>query len=229
MDTDAVVPGRKGFKGVKTVTRNGRLNIRVDVHTGKAWEQCEAGHIDLGRKQCRFNDQSKPLTQELLIAFVGTCFQFFLGGKEGFFIHASGVIKDGKAHIFAGPPGSGKTTVARLSKGLPVISDDFVCIKRSNGAYRAHSTPWYGRDKDICADITRIYFLQHGNTTALNRLDPAGSASEILSNSYCNVLHKPLLASILKVVTGVAAVIPCYRMRYCLADPLWKSIERCLK
>lgn len=204
------------------------MNILVDVHTGKDWQQCEAGYIDLKRKQCRFYDRSEPLTEELLIAFVGTCFQFFLGRKKGFFIHASGVVKNGKAHIFSGPPGSGKSTIARLSKGLAVISDDFVCVKRYRGAYRAYSTPWYGRDKDICADISRMYFLQHGRSTSFNRLGPAESASEVLSNAYCNVLHNPLLTGILKVATGAAAVIPCYRMRYCLNDPLWESIERWL-
>jgi hypothetical protein len=44
----------------------------------------------------------------------------------GVLLHSSAAVSGGKAHLFLGPSGAGKTTAARKSKsrGLPVLSDD---------------------------------------------------------------------------------------------------------
>ncbi len=222
---ETVVPGRKGFKGVRIAELGGRMSILVEVNTRAGWRECEAGIIDLGRKHCVFYDRSEALTHELIIAFLGTCYQFFLCGANGFLIHSSGVIKNGKAHIFAGPPGSGKSTMARLSEGLPVISDDFVCVKKVDGSYRAYATPWYGRDKNISAEIGRVFFIRHGRATSFEKLDPAESVMEILSNAYCTVLHGSLMRNVLELAAGLSGAAPSYRMSYFLQDPLWESLE----
>ena len=43
----------------------------------------------------------------------------------GFAMHSAGVVRDGKAWIFAGPSGSGKSTAVRLSSPAESLGDDF--------------------------------------------------------------------------------------------------------
>src|SRR5207247_1225576 len=51
----------------------------------------------------------------------------------GFLLHASGVVRAGRAYVFFGPSGSGKTTVTHLSPGDQVLSDDLTLVVRTRG------------------------------------------------------------------------------------------------
>jgi hypothetical protein len=55
--------------------------------------------------------------------------------------HASGVVLDGKALLFAGPPGAGKSSLAAafVRAGAQLLSDDAVALKLTEGALTAHA------------------------------------------------------------------------------------------
>jgi hypothetical protein len=62
----------------------------------------------------------------------------------GFVLHSSGLVRDGKAHVFFGPSGAGKSTVATLSPGCALLSDDLVLLLRTDGRWLAATTPFWG-------------------------------------------------------------------------------------
>jgi hypothetical protein len=55
--------------------------------------------------------------------------------------HASGVVLDGRAMLFAGPPGAGKSSLAAalVRAGGRLLSDDAVALELSDGALVAHA------------------------------------------------------------------------------------------
>jgi hypothetical protein len=55
-------------------------------------------------------------------------------------LHASGVVLGGKAALFAGPQGAGKSSLAAalLRRGAALLSDDTVALKLSDGELIAH-------------------------------------------------------------------------------------------
>jgi hypothetical protein len=55
-------------------------------------------------------------------------------------LHASGVVLGGRAALFAGPPGAGKSSLAAalLRRGAPLLSDDTVALELRDGALIAH-------------------------------------------------------------------------------------------
>jgi hypothetical protein len=55
--------------------------------------------------------------------------------------HASGVVLDGRAMLFAGPPGAGKSSLAAalVRAGCRLLSDDAVALQLSDGALMAHA------------------------------------------------------------------------------------------
>jgi hypothetical protein len=55
--------------------------------------------------------------------------------------HASGVVLHGKALLFAGPPGAGKSSLAAalVRAGAELLSDDAVALALSHGALTAHA------------------------------------------------------------------------------------------
>jgi hypothetical protein len=62
--------------------------------------------------------------------------------RGGLLLHASGVVRDGAAHLFFGPSGRGKTTVTLLSPDDIVLSDDLSLIVRNGGRYEAAGIPF---------------------------------------------------------------------------------------
>jgi ABC-type multidrug transport system ATPase subunit len=62
-------------------------------------------------------------------------------------LHSSGIVKDHKAYVFFGPSGAGKTTVAHLSEGYPLLSDDQVLIYLKEGRPFASGVPFSGGER----------------------------------------------------------------------------------
>lgn len=62
--------------------------------------------------------------------------------NSGFFIHASAVLIGGKAYLFVGRPGAGKSTAARLlQKKHTRLSDDIIIIKKVNRKFMVYQMP----------------------------------------------------------------------------------------
>lgn len=62
----------------------------------------------------------------------------------GFFLHSCGIENGGEAYVFFGYSGMGKSAVATLTPGLPVLSDDMIYIVPKEGRFMAASTPFWG-------------------------------------------------------------------------------------
>ena len=79
-----------------------------------------------------------------------------------------GIIKDNQVILFLGNSGSGKTTIARLSKKYIILSDEMVAIRKIKDDFFAFATPWWGRDskrpkkinKEITGKISQVFFLK---------------------------------------------------------------------
>ena len=69
-----------------------------------------------------------------------------LARKRGFVLSACGIIRDGRALVFAGGPGSGRTTAAELLRRhtrAHILSDDRIAIHESRGlGFVATAWPW---------------------------------------------------------------------------------------
>lgn len=57
-------------------------------------------------------------------------------------LHSSGVIRKGKAVLFPGPSGKGKTTVAQRAAPNCVLSDEANILLRQGEDLCVHATPW---------------------------------------------------------------------------------------
>jgi hypothetical protein len=84
-----------------------------------------------------------PLFERGLENFLRIVTASFLLEQGGFLLHASAVVRDGKAYVFFGPSGSGKTTVTRLSPEDIVLSDDLtMVVRRDDGGLAAAGIPF---------------------------------------------------------------------------------------
>lgn len=101
----------------------------------------------------------------LLAAILQRIFMVLFYKYGGIIFHASSVEVQGKAHVFVGDSGKGKTTIARLSNdlyGLRVLADNQVFIRRQGEEYLIYPFPFSQFHKDgakACLPIVAFYIL----------------------------------------------------------------------
>ena len=67
---------------------------------------------------------------------------FIVYHNWGLLIHSSCVIEEGRAHIFAGQSGAGKSTAARLSEPRPLLSDEATLVQITSDGMIVHDSPF---------------------------------------------------------------------------------------
>ena len=83
-----------------------------------------------------------PTLSAEIVAEVESGYQFYLQliNYDGFYLHSSAVVKDGRAYLFSGPCGVGKSTHTRLwqecfGEEAYVINDDKPALRRIDGKW----------------------------------------------------------------------------------------------
>ena len=57
-------------------------------------------------------------------------------------LHASAIIRDGRAAVFLAPDEGGKTTAVRLASSGTILCDDQVIVRRRRKRFHVWGTPW---------------------------------------------------------------------------------------
>lgn len=120
------------------------------------------------------------INTEELAEYLGTGARFSVAllDHEGFMLHSSAVILDGKAWLFSAPSGTGKSTHTekwlRLF-GAAYLNDDKPALRLVDGVWMAYGTPWSGK-YDLSTPqgvpLGGIAFLRRGDE---NSIRPVGA------------------------------------------------------
>jgi len=155
-------------------------------------------------------------TDQILLARV-------LADREGCYIHASGVVLDGKGFLFVGHSDAGKSTmVMMLQDKAKVLCDDRIIVRRWPKGFKIHGTWSHGDVPDVSADsapLKAILFLRQDRE---NRLIPIDHTQEIIGMLLA-CLIKPLGTAdwwekMLNLVDQMAHEVPCYSLHFTKKD-----------
>ena len=113
---------------------------------------------------------------------------------NGFYLHASAVEVDGKAFLFSGHCGAGKSTHTRLWKKrfgdcAYIINDDKPALRYLDGKWYAYGTPWCGKDGiniNRKAPLAGICYLVQAQENRIRRL----TKEEAFSRVFRQTIHK---------------------------------------
>ncbi len=190
----------------------------------KAFPGAELGFFDPRENKAVFFDRGGGFLENHIRAFTLAVFQFFLFHREyGFVIHASGIRQGGRGYLFPGPSGSGKTTITALWPGASVVSDEFICIRESKGAYFMYSTPWKETTKSE-AVIGKIIFPRKADRLEIKKVSPASAALELLSNIIYSFYDASIMEKALGTVKDITKKVPCSEMRFALDSSFWQEV-----
>lgn len=197
----------------------------VFINKRKYKPDIEIGYIDEKKRIARLNTASRNV-RNIFHPFLVSSFAYFLSEKDGFIIHAAGVIFKNNAYIFVGPSGSGKTTITKILKkrGINIISDEKIVISRKNDSFFAFGFPW-GNDKNRCAPVKNILFLKKSDKINFRRLSHTSAIAEIFPQITLKILDEKIAKNILDTLSLLFKKVPGFKMKFLKNDSFWDKLE----
>lgn len=191
-----------------------------DYHTN---EMCD---VDIIIRTDLYEQERSRKYDEELKAYMESGYQFYcqLLDFDGLYLHSSAIERGGRAYLFSGPSGMGKSTHTRLWQSIypdaRVFNDDKPALRRLDGRWFAYGTPWCGKDGiniNMKVPLGGICFLRRGTANSIRRLSPVEAATRIISQTIRRFKTVERLDLLLKHVDRLVAEIPVYEL-HCLPD-----------
>jgi hypothetical protein len=146
----------------------------------------------------------------------------------GIMMHAAGILRNGKAYLFFGHSGAGKTTVARLSSQDVVLNDDLIILLPEDGVWQAYGTPFWNptqvRPSPRHAPLIGLYRLVQSKKVCLETLPASQALAELVANTPV-LPEDPLRGGELMLrLAALLKEIPAFRLFFLPDDTFWRLI-----
>jgi hypothetical protein len=170
-------------------------------------------------------DSDLPLNQLEPILFAPFLVEF-----NAVMVHNAGLICSDRVALFMAPDEGGKTTVVNQAAAecCGVLSDDKVILRRTNGVFMAHGTPWSRfTDGPISTRLGSLFLLEKAENFELSPL----KAVEVLNYlwnehlDYWAYLTKAGRIQAFDFINTICHQIPAYRMRFPKDYVDWNAIR----
>jgi len=174
----------------------------------------------------RIRQSRNPYAIDSVLRIVHT---LILAKQGGFLVHAASAIRGGRAFLFAGVSGAGKTTISRLApSGAILLTDEISYVRRVGDEYRACGTPFAGElarvGENLFAPVHTLFLLEQGLE---NRIEPM-AASEAIRLLLRNILFFAEDAELVRLVFQSACEfveqIPVRRLIFVPDERVWDMI-----
>jgi hypothetical protein len=152
-----------------------------------------------------------------------------LARQGGFLLHAASALRNGKAFLFAGVSGAGKTTISSLAPADAILlTDEISYIRRRDAGYVAFGTPFTGElDKlgeNISAPVVALYLLAKGTENRIEPVSPAEAARALLANILFFAEDEELVQSMFHSAFEFASRVPVSRLTFVPDARVWELI-----
>src|ERR1700730_6275111 len=134
----------------------------------------------------RIRQSANPYSIDSVLRIVHT---LVLAREGGFLLHAGSGVRNGRAFLFSGVSGAGKTTITRLAPpDVTRLTDEVSYVRKEADGYHAYGTPFAGElgkvGENVRAPLAAVYLLAQGPE---NRIDDVPRAE-----APCALLRKVL-------------------------------------
>jgi hypothetical protein len=147
---------------------------------------------------------------------------------QGFLLHAATVIRDGRAYIFTGRSGAGKSTVATLSPQGSVLTDEISLLRREKGVWRAYGTPFWGEFKaagsNSSAPVAGIFRLLQAPENRVVPLRPIAILRTLLPNVLFFSAEPESTRQLLEILSRAATEINGYNLSFRKNATFWEVL-----
>ncbi len=185
----------------------------------------ENAELFLGESQAEFRGVRHEYALDSLIRILLTV---ALLPKQGFLLHAASIVRDGRAYIFMGRSGAGKSTVASLSPDGSVLTDEISLVRFVDGEWRAHGTPFWGEFRAAGHNhhypIAGIYCLTQDSQDKVAPLRPKELLRAILPCVLFFSAEQKANEALLNILMQFVKELPCYRLHFRKGTAFWDVV-----
>jgi hypothetical protein len=168
-----------------------------------------------------------PYAIDTVLRIVHTLIQ---APEGGFLLHGASAIRNGRAFLFSGVSGAGKTTISSLApKDAILLTDEISYVKRDEGGYRACGTPFAGElarpGENATAPIECIYFLAKGPKNVIEPIEPAETLRMLLRNILFFADDPELVKMVFRSANEFLGKVPAFRLTFYPDERVWDLVQ----
>jgi hypothetical protein len=150
--------------------------------------------------------------------------------EGGFLLHGASAIRNGRAFLFSGVSGAGKTTIARLApRDAVLLTDEISYVRRDGEGYRACGTPFAGElarpGENAAAPIDRLYFLAKGPEDRIEPVETPDALRMLLRNILFFADDADLIKMVFRSACEFLGRVPAFRLTFFPDERVWDLIQ----
>ena len=154
-----------------------------------------------------------------------------LAQRGGFLLHAASAICDGRAYLFSGVSGAGKTTMTRLAPAdITLLTDEISCLRPSAEGYAAFGTPFAGElaraGENCTAPVSALFFLEQGPENRVDELSSAEAVRRLMRNILFFAEDQGLVEKLLATACDFVARVPIRRLTFYPDARVWDQVRK---
>jgi hypothetical protein len=144
-------------------------------------------------------------------------------------VHAASAVRNGKAFMFAGVSGAGKTTIASLAPAdVMLLTDEISYLRRKEHSFVAYGTPFAGEmarlGENIQAPQAALYFLHKGPENAIEPMRASEAVRRLLENVLFFAHDPELVGLVFETAYELVRRVPAYQLTFVPDQRVWELI-----
>jgi hypothetical protein len=209
-------------------TADADADLRVTWDSGR-WH-VERGDFaavfDPHSRSGRIRQSPNPYSIDAVFRILHT---LLLAQEGGFLLHAASAIRNGKAFVFAGVSGAGKTTIASLAPpDATLLTDEISYVRKVGDQYVAFGTPFTGElgklGENVSAPIAALYLLEKGPRNRIAPVTATEASRAFLSNVLFFAEDQELVRSMFRSACEFVSQVPVRRLTFFPDSRVWEML-----
>jgi hypothetical protein len=152
-----------------------------------------------------------------------------LAKQGGFLLHSASAIRNGKAFLFAGVSGAGKTTISRLAPAdATLLTDEISYVRKVDDGYVAFGTPFTGElaklGENTSAPVAAMYLLAQGRENRIDPVTASDAGRELLANMLFFAEDQEMVHWAFQAACDFVHRVPVYRLTFMPDARVWEMI-----
>jgi hypothetical protein len=153
-----------------------------------------------------------------------------LAERGGFLLHAASAICEGRACLFSGVSGAGKTTMTGLAPAdITLLTDEISYLRPSPGGYAAFGTPFAGElaraGENCTAPVAALFFLEKGPQNRVDELSSAEAVRRLMRNILFFAEDQRLVDNLFATACDFVARVPIRRLTFYPDARVWDEVR----
>ena len=153
-----------------------------------------------------------------------------LARQGGFLLHSASAIRNGKAFLFAGVSGAGKTTISRLAPAdATLLTDEISYVRKQGAGYVAYGTPFTGElaklGENTSAPVDALYLLAQGPENRIEPVAVGDAGRELLANMLFFAEDHEMVHWVFQAACDFVDRVPVYRLTFVPDARVWEMIQ----